>query len=164
MRDHVQHHVARLDQREVILAVPAGHVGFAGQCRIAHFESLKRGGLICVKIHADFVDHIGATPERDVLAPVIRVAFQHDEPPGLITINHIGARGDRDLVNRGLGEIDPLPLCLLQNRAQTGQHDQFAVGFVERDADFVFASRFDGSYLAPEPGIAAMADCAQGLE
>ena len=59
------------------------------------FEGLESGILVAEVFDADFIEIVAAHIERQVLAPVIGVAFIHDATVHIDAVDHIGARPGR---------------------------------------------------------------------
>ena len=94
-------------------------------------------------------------------APIIRVPLKRDKAPRLEIVDDIGAGCDGDQIKPAFSEIDAVPLGLFQDRAQTGQHDQFAVFHVKGQTHGTGGDLFDLFDLFPKAAIAAMALGAQ---
>jgi len=138
------------------LRLPFGHISLAQRIGIAGLKGLEVRGAIGEKLHADFIDVIGAAPKRHVFAPIIRIALERDVAPRLKAVDHVRGRGNRDHIDAALGKINPLPLRLFQDRAQAHDQRQLAVRHIEGKPDFARTGDLGLGDLAPGAVIARM--------
>ena len=164
MADRLLHHLAGGGAGKVVLADPAGIVELAGEVGFAGLERFEGGRLVAEEVHPHGLNVHRAAAERNVPAPVVGIARQLDEAAVFVVGHDVGSRCDRDLLAVQFGKIDPLPLRLLQDRADAGDQRQLAVRGVEGDPDRSVAGLLDLLDLGPEAGIAGMALRPQRLE
>ena len=104
---------------------------------------------------------MGAAPEWNAVAPIIRVALQRNESACLEIVDYVGRGGNRDCIKAGLGKIQSFPLRFFQNRPQPDDQREFPVINIESEANCSRAGCLGLFNFAPSAMVARMTDSAQ---
>ncbi len=162
MRDLGFHHRARGHGRKAVSGRPALRVELAVRRQRPGGEGLEQHPGVDEILVADLVEVVLAAVEGQVPPPVVRVAVELDEAPGLEGADHVGPGAHRDPQAR-LREVGPLPVGLLQDRPQPDDQRQLRVAAVEGEAHRALAGLLHPRHLGPRGRVARQALFVQRL-
>ena len=118
MRDLRLDDGAGIHRRKRVVGGPFRRAALAVDRDLAGGEGLEADPGICEVVIPDPVEVMQPPVVGDVPPPIVRIAVERDEATGLEIPDDVGAGSDRD-PQAARGEIDAVPVGLLENRSKT---------------------------------------------
>jgi hypothetical protein len=163
VRDLGLYDVAALCGGEVIGAFPFVRVELSVGTQFSRLEGFEQNGFIAKKIDTQLIEVLCAPAQREIGAPIVRIARQRHKATWLKVTQDISARSDGRLTQSGCRKVLAVPLGLFQYRAQTGDQGQLTILCVEREPDRTRAGLFNLVNLRPKPAISQVSFGPEGF-